>query len=382
MGGALLVLALTTTPVARVMVPAIETDASMEEVGARLREHLSRHLEHSECVEVVAGEEAGPELSLKVAECGGDRDCLDSLLSSSEADVLLQGTLESIDGTFHFRTRLLDPFGEADPVLLPDVASQGLVNLSFHLRTIAKAICEHFAETEASSDIAGATGTGSGENADGLAGAAEAGVLADGSVVEDLAELDDLFLIPEDLDPFSPAHDLETQQSPNLSPVSEASEPSDPSGPSKAPELAPATGEGVAGSQSDGTRRDNEASAMNAPGFPPLGPGLQPVSSSDAFLPEFVQRRPLAFAALGAGALSAIVATSLGLASHSVWAGNASVVQDGLVHNSITREDALRANRMAVGANVLFGVAGACAVGGAALFFLPTGDGVAAGGRF
>jgi hypothetical protein len=82
----------------------------------------------------------------------------------------------------------------------------------------------------------------------------------------------------------------------------------------------------------------------------------------------------------GGALLTGVVGLGLGIGSRSIWSDDQPIEQAGAVRHSITHAQALQANRLAIGANVLFGVAGALGITTGVLIYANGGLGLS--GRF
>lgn len=372
MNGAFLVLALATT--ARVAIPAIESDPSLHEIGIRLHEHLSRQVESSGCVPLFTangndggekgGEDGGDvDFQARLATCNGRLACMGEVARGSDVGHLLLATLTRTDDVYQLESLVFDVANEAEPVLLPGMKTGSLVKLTGHLKTLTDALCAHV--TGAAVGGPETTGVASLPTEPLPSDAAEA--------VHEESAMGDLFELPPEL--------LDVLDAPAES-LAEVE-------PGESPQADDGAGEPVVAAEPvNGTSlaldadAEVDSGAEGVDGTPAVMVPAPPKGAPPSLLPPFVQQRPYAFVALGAGVATALTGVVLGMGSQGIWAENSTHLRDGVVHNSITREDARRANALAVGANVLFGAAGVLAAGGTALLFVPTTTGASIGGSF
>jgi hypothetical protein len=88
--------------------------------------------------------------------------------------------------------------------------------------------------------------------------------------------------------------------------------------------------------------------------------------------------RPIPWTLIAAGGTVAFAAVGIGLGakSSSVWSGDQTVAQSGIVRHSITHAQADTANSFAVGANVMIGLAAAAGIGTGLLIYFNGGLGL------
>ena len=89
---------------------------------------------------------------------------------------------------------------------------------------------------------------------------------------------------------------------------------------------------------------------------------------------------PWVFVTGGGAILTGLVGLGLGISSHSIWSGDHPLEQGGVERHTVTHAQALSANRLAIGADVLFGVAGALGITTGVLIYSNGGLGLS--GRF
>lgn len=358
MGGTFLVLALVAAT--RVAIPAIDSDPSLQDVSARLHEHLVRQVEASGCAELVRSDDGENAFYARLAQCEGRFACMGAIAKENAVEHVLVGTLVQKGDVYHLDSMVIDMADEPWSAPLPGIATNSVVKLSGHLKPMTEAFCSHLLDVQAGLRVKTVVASATPNTTESTVDEAE-GETSD-ETSDDASE-----------ESAPVAADLFFELPPELLDVLDASVESD------ADASALATTDV---SPEEATPEETEEEANVDQGDATLAAAALNPPIAASVLPEYVQRRPLAFAALGAGVVTAIAGAALGMSSGAIWAGNETQLRDGIVHNSITREDARRANVMAVGANVLFGAAGLFAAGGATLLFFPTDTGAAVGGTF
>lgn len=339
--------AAVATAVVQVAVPAFETDPASTPLAPRLRDAYVTSVSAAGCASVLP---LTPEVSQELTACAGRPACLGRVGRRIGAQKLILGRLRRGDDGYRLDLVLVDAARDRLERRIGSHTEGRLSALTEAASKNAALFCDALLAPPPPDEIAQIEDL---ELAPLVDKTAAPGAAGEGDDFE-LPDVVSVFDMPDELPPLLPQ---------------------DPSAGEAAADGSPA--------RRAPSSRVTEIVSLDVPppaeARPPAPPAPKPFTVA---LPQ-LNRRQWGMVAAGAGVVTAVAGAVVGGSSAAIWALDQPTTRDGVVYHSISREDARRANRLAVGANLLFGVAGVLATTGGVLYFLPSPDGtVAVAGRF